>query len=634
MFTILCKFKLMWRGDWLIMKLKVLLLAILTIVGFSISGCGYSDANSKDDGGGVANSAPVAKAGRNRDVKIGSFVILDGSASSDSDGDTLTYKWSIKQKPAGSTASLSNASSVNPTFIADKDGAYSIQLIVNDGKVDSKADYVSITATAKGINSAPYANAGIDQNIKTGMVATLDGSESNDADGDTLTFKWAIISKPAGSTAVLSDPTSPNPTFTADMDGVYKVRLIVNDGTVDSLADFVKVIATPGPVNAVPVANAGPDQNVKEGDFVILDGTASYDADGDALTYEWSFVSDPSGGNSPLSSTTSARPTFTPNVAGTYVVRLSVNDGNGGISVADYVSIIVTSGSVNAIPVANAGPDQNVKKGDFVVLDGTASSDADGDTLTYAWSISSRPGGSTVGLSDNTSARPTFKPDRVGTFVIKLVVNDGTENSVADYVTVAAADVAGNSAPVADAGRDQNVKTGTRVTLDGSGSTDTDGDDLTYTWQIVDKPGGSSATLDGKYTIYPRFTADVEGKYVIQLTVNDGTEDSVVDQVVVTATVDTDNAIPIADAGADVGVAVGNLVTLSGENSTDADGDILTYRWSLVYKPSGSGSALADQDTKFPRLRPDVVGQYVIQLIVNDGTVDSEADQVVVTAHN
>lgn len=92
-------------------------------------------------------------------------------------------------------------------------------------------------------NDVPAANGGPDQNVTTGSVVVLDGSESSDADGDNLTYNWSFASEPDGSSAMLSDSTVVNPTFTADVDGTYVISLVVNDGTVDSEPDTVTVTA-------------------------------------------------------------------------------------------------------------------------------------------------------------------------------------------------------------------------------------------------------------------------------------------------------------------------------------------------------------------------------------------------------
>lgn len=94
--------------------------------------------------------------------------------------------------------------------------------------------------------------------------------------------------------------------------------------------------------------------------------------------------------------------------------------------------------AANNMPVANAGADQatNVLVGDVVVLDGSGSSDADGDTLSYVWTLTAVPADSTATLSDPFSDRPTFAADKAGTYVTQLTVNDGKADSAADDVNV------------------------------------------------------------------------------------------------------------------------------------------------------------------------------------------------------
>ena len=91
----------------------------------------------------------------------------------------------------------------------------------------------------------PVAQAGPDQTVFVGDTVTLDGSASADVDGDSLSFGWAFANVPEGSAAVLSDGSAESPTFTPDLAGTYEVRLIVNDGEIDSPADQVVITANP-----------------------------------------------------------------------------------------------------------------------------------------------------------------------------------------------------------------------------------------------------------------------------------------------------------------------------------------------------------------------------------------------------
>lgn len=93
------------------------------------------------------NSLPVADAGEDQSVNTGTLVSLNGSGSSDPDGNTLSYSWSFSAKPDGSYTEILISESVNPTFKPDIDGIYTVQLVVNDGTADSEPDTVNIEAS-------------------------------------------------------------------------------------------------------------------------------------------------------------------------------------------------------------------------------------------------------------------------------------------------------------------------------------------------------------------------------------------------------------------------------------------------------------------------------------------------------
>ena len=129
------------------------------------------------------------------------------SASTDVDGNALTYQWSFMARPPGSSATIADTAAVVTTFSVDKPGTYVIQLIVHDGSVDSDPDTTTVTT----VNSQPVANAGTDQTAPVGATVQLDGGGSSDVDGDALTYTWALTGKPLGSNATISDPDEVNP---------------------------------------------------------------------------------------------------------------------------------------------------------------------------------------------------------------------------------------------------------------------------------------------------------------------------------------------------------------------------------------------------------------------------------------
>jgi hypothetical protein len=504
----------------------------------------------------AANEPPVAYAGPDQDVKAGETVTLDGSGSSDSDGTIESYSW---VQTGGQSVTLSGASTVRPTFTApDISETLTFELTVTDDRDATASDFVYINVFQA--NKPPVANAGADQTVAVGDTVTLDGSDSNDTDGDSMTFSWSFVSLPAGSNATFTDTKAVQPSFSVDLPGTYVAQLIVNDGTLDSAPDTVAISTE----NSAPVADAGADQVALVGETVTLDGSGSHDIDGDQLTIAWSFVSIPAGSSATLSDSTVVNPTFVADLPGTYVVQLTVNDG-----AADSAPDTVTISTQNTAPAADAGPDQSVFLGDTVTLDGSGSSDPDGDALTFNWSFVSRPAGSGATLSDTTAVQPGFTTDLPGTYVAQLIVSDGTSDSTTDTVTISTE----NSAPVADAGDPQAAHAGETITLDGGRSQDADSDPLTFVWSFVSVPAGSTAALSDPTAVNPTFVADVLGIYVVQLIVHDGKLYSDPD----TVTISTENSAPVADAGKRQRAQVGDTVTLDGSQSADADGDPLIF---------------------------------------------------------
>ncbi len=215
------------------MKKSFLVIFILLL----IVSCKKDDPNQNT----ITNKAPTANAGHPQSVLQGSTVTLDGSASTDPESSPLKYQWSFTSVPAGSQASLSDATHSHPTFIADMEGDYVVSLVVSDGSTFSSASSVTITATNSANNAVPISNAGLDKTSHIGNLVILDGSLSHDANGDPLTYNWSFTSLPAGSNSTLTNATSTNPSFTPDVMGDYIIALIVNDGQVNSLPDEIIV---------------------------------------------------------------------------------------------------------------------------------------------------------------------------------------------------------------------------------------------------------------------------------------------------------------------------------------------------------------------------------------------------------
>lgn len=309
----------------------------------------------------AVNGVPTARAGLDADVVVGTSMILDGSGSSDPDGDDLTFAWRM----SGPSGDLVGDDTATPRFKALEEGTFSLILAVDDGKIESEPDTVIARATE--INLPLAAEAGPDQEIEVGFSAQLDGS--GDPEDDPLTYSWIQV---AGPEVDLSDAAVVGPIFLVDEVGTYVFDLIVNDGESDSEPDRVTI--TGRVFNESPIARVAGSQSVEIGTVVELDGSASSDPDDDELTFAW--VAPP---GIALGDSTSARPQFTATEADVYTFTLTVDDG---VFRSDPVVVVITvtePGPGPATPRADAGLDQVVAAGTTVLLDGRGSIDPDGD---------------------------------------------------------------------------------------------------------------------------------------------------------------------------------------------------------------------------------------------------------------
>ena len=377
---------------------------------------------------------------------------------------------------------------------------------------------------------APVAEAAGEIAVSDGDTVTLDGSGSRDPDGGRLTYSWR---QTGGTPVVLTGATTARATFTAPQlssDVVLTFALTVRDD--DGMTAVRAVTVTIAADDDPPIADAGSDVTVDEGDPATLDGSGSSDPEGATLTYAWAQTGGTTVG---LSGAATARATFTApadlEANADLTFRLTVTDP-GGASASDTVTVTVRAD--NDPPTANAGTDRTVDEGDFVRLDGSGSSNPESGVLTYAWA---QTGGSpTVPLTGASTSAPTFTaPDLAANadLTFTLTVTDPGGLSASDTVTITVR--ADEDPPRAHAGYDRTTHEGDSVTLDGSGSWDPEGGTLTYAWTHTG--GTPTVTLTGASTSAPTFTAPTvtaDANLTFTLTVTDPTGLSATDTVTVT----------------------------------------------------------------------------------------------------
>jgi hypothetical protein len=418
-----------------------------------------------------------------------------------------------------------------------------------------------------------------------------------------------------------------------------------------------------GEPNTVPEAHAGEDQTVAANETVSLSGAASFDQDGDELSFHWSFEHLPEGSSlgemeMPFSANATAEAvdtTFSPDAVGTFVVNLTVSDGRAESNV-DF--LIVNTETPSLLPTAMAGDDTSGEVGATIALDGSASFDPEGRSLSYNWSLVQKPSDSTLSaLTDAATVAASFSPDARGVYIFNLVVNNGLTDSAPDSVIVTA--TGDDSAPVASAGEDQVAEDCSHLQLDGSASVDPDSDPLQYYWELQSKPTGSVASNDNfsdRHAESPSFWADWAGDYVLSLTVTDGANWSLADMVNLTLSERATNTPPIVNISTLATVSGGETDCVEdgyvydcddcddqtvemGPNVTinDPDNDPYTVKWEMT---SGSGIVASPYSVttnvkleNIEATEPNVcdTNEWVLELTVTDCTTASTTKSTTVT---
>ena len=317
-------------------------------------------------------------------------------------------------------------------------------------------------------------------------------------------------------------------------------------------------------VNHPPTAAPGGPYSGTEGAGVSFNGGGSSDPDGDALTYAWSFGDGTTG--------TGATPSHTYADNGSYTVSLTVTDSKGAAS----APVTTTATIANAVPVVTLPANQTATAGSAYSLSVTFSDAGVNDSpwgYSIDWGDGSAPTtGSATSQSAAITASHTYAAGGTDTVRVTVTDKDGGAGSAKTPVTVAA----GNHPPTAAAGGPYTGNEGAAVAFNGTGSSDPDGDAITYAWSFGDQTTGTGAT--------PSHTYADNGTYTVSLTVTDSKGAA---SAPATATATIANVAPAVSAPASLAANAGSPVTLS---ATFTDPGTRDSPWSYAIN-WGDGTA-------------------------------------------
>jgi RHS repeat-associated protein len=509
----------------------------------------------------------------------GTLMILDGSHSAAFSGSALTFQWTQIGGPA---VPLDVTNPAHPQFLVPSRSSNTVltfRLIVNDGRVTSTPDTVTITVLASPINNlAPVVDAGPDQTLQS-STASLQGAVRDDGLPlpSVITAQWNAISGPGTVTFASPDAFTTFATFTRT--GTYTLRLGANDSELIGSDDVV--ITVPASVNLPPSVNAGQNQSVVLPQAVNLSAQVSDDGlPNGTIASRWTRLGGPGQvifGNEFALSTEA---TFT--LPGTYVLRLTASDSALTTS-SDVIVTVLQAG--NQPPRANAGSDQVISVHALATL--TGSGDDDGlpaGILFFQWMVLSGPGNVSF---TNTNGAISASFSDPGNYVFRFRVSDSQLSATDDVVITVYGD---NQAPIVSAGGNQSVRSGNSAPLHGTVTDDglPIGSSVTVTWSKVSGPGGVTFTDANVPATSASF--DQPGTYVLQLGASDGTlSASSPTTVAVTSAENIPPSVNISSPANGSNALANHPVTITA-NASDSDGTVTSVAFHVNGALIGEGS--------------------------------------------
>jgi len=410
----------------------------------------------------------------------GDTVTFDASATSDDAPGKLTYAWDFGDSTKGEGKVVTKS--------YQRGGNYTVRLIVDD----NEGSACSIASTEKriAINANPVADAGNDLDLcfspTQEMSVMLNAGNSRDPEGDKLSYNWDLGDGTKADGQTIS--------HIYKRAGTYTAKVVVDDGRGTACSSGVDTVTIK--LNKKPLAVAGKDAAICLGETVNFDGSASQAPEGSKLSYAWDF-GDGSKGEGVKTSHTYEK-------EGNYKALLTVDDGKASRC---SVSSSALNVSVNAAPEACLTNIPTACIGQSVTFDACCSKGKKGcgSCMNYTWDF----GDGTTATTRCCSTTHAYSEG--GTYTVTVKVDDGKGTPCS--VDTATSSIKINTRPVAKLGADLACCQGIESTFDGSGSSDADGDSLTYLWDF-----GDGTTAEGVKVTHAYAKG---GSYKVTLTVND-----------------------------------------------------------------------------------------------------------------
>jgi len=373
--------------------------------------------------------------------------------------------------------------------------------------------------------------------------------------------------------------------------------------------------------NQSPEVDAGPDQTITLAENASLDGTVADDGlpnPPGALATTWSLTAGP--GSVTFADSSAVDTTANFSIAGDYILRLTVNDGE--LNAYDEITISVSP--INNPPVA-ADDSYSTDEDHSLIIAAPGvlgnDSDVDNDSLTAV--TDTEPNNGTLTFNPDGSFNYTPSPNFNGTDSFTYLANDGIENSNLATVTITVNPV--NDAPTADANGPYTGTVEISLQFDGSSSNDEDGTIISYDWEFGDGSSGSGPN--------PTHIYAAAGVFNVVLTVTDDGGATSIDTTTAVILAAPNNPPVAADDSYSTDEDHPLIIAAPGVlgNDSDVDNDSLTAEMG---SPPGNGTLTLDPDGSFNYIPgPNFYGTDSFTYLANDGHVYSNLGTVTVTVN-